>query len=152
MSTNISVMTNNEKAKVMHSTQCEGLHNLRWGAARRCLTSWVASLFEQDMVKFSDFDYKNNRNHTKKKFKAKISRYILIFILSLFVFYFSWWLLLFMRYVYDPFSTAGRFTATEQTYHSPISVWFQNEIILGGGCHYCGSTRSQVQMGLVLTS
>ena len=26
----------------------EGLHNLRWGAARRCLTSHVSSLFEQD--------------------------------------------------------------------------------------------------------
>ena len=48
-------------------------------------------LCQQDMVKFSDLDYKNDRNNTKNKFKAKISRYILIFILSLFVF------LLFMR-------------------------------------------------------
>src|SRR4029434_9116090 len=46
-----------------------------------------------------------------------------------------------MRYVYEPFSTVGRFTATEQTYHSATSVWFQNERILGGGCHDCGSTR-----------
>ena len=38
-----------------HALNCsEGLHNLRWGAARRCLTSHV-SLFEQDMRKFSDF-------------------------------------------------------------------------------------------------
>ena len=36
----------------------------------------------------------------------------------------------------------GRFTATEQIYHFPTSVWFQNERILGEGCHYCGSTRS----------
>src|SRR4029434_4287282 len=49
-----------------------------------------------------------------------------------------------MRYVYELFSTVGRFTATEQTYHSPTSVCFQNERIVGGGCHYCGSTRSQV--------
>ena len=33
------------------------------------------------MVKFSDFDYKNDRNHTKLEFKAQISSYILIFIL-----------------------------------------------------------------------
>src|SRR4029434_8718749 len=41
----------------------------------------VSCLFEQVMCKFSDFDYKNYRNHTTFLFKAQISRYILIFIL-----------------------------------------------------------------------
>ena len=61
-------------------------------ASRLCL-NW-----NMLMVKFSDFDYKNDRNHTKFKFKAQISRCILIFILFyhyLFFtfhddFYFSW--------------------------------------------------------------
>ena len=42
-------MTNNEKAKGMRSTQCV--------RDCRCLISRVSSLYELDMVKFSDFDY-----------------------------------------------------------------------------------------------
>ena len=154
-------MTNNEKAKVMRSTQCVRDYTI-WDEAQLVAASPRESpLFEQDMVKFSDFDYKNDRNHTTFLFKAQISRYILIFILFYHYLFFTFHgalpSLTTRPYVYviwstDPFSTAGRFTATEQTYHSPTSVWFQNERILGGGCHYCGSTRSQVQMGLVLTS
>src|SRR4029434_11301291 len=79
-STNISVMTNNEKAKGMCSTQCVRDCTI-WDEAQLVAASPRESpLFELDMVKFSNFDYKNDRNHTDILFKAQISRYILIFI------------------------------------------------------------------------
>ena len=41
---------------------CDGLRNQRGGSTRCCRTSRLIPVFEQEICKFSDFDYKNVRN------------------------------------------------------------------------------------------
>ena len=66
--------TDNEKAKGMRSSQFVRDCTI-WDEAQLVAASPRESpLFEQVMVKFSDFDYKNDRNHTDILFKAQISK------------------------------------------------------------------------------
>lgn len=58
---------------------CEGLQNLRWGWANLCLTSFLSAILTIKMIEMS---------HTYITFIAYASVYMLIFILSLFVYYY----------------------------------------------------------------